>query len=143
VEKELNALRKALGPIPDEKRPLVYRVMGFDPPATIGAESFQSDLFYLAGGKNAFADVKKDYFQLDARELNKRNPDLIIICGTDETGSKQKLKDSPVYKNLSAVKNDSILVIPCDFICRPGPHVAETAARIARSLYREKFSANP
>jgi len=143
VEKEINSLRKALGSIPDEKRPSVYRVMTIDPPATIGAESFQSDLFYLAGGKNAFADVKKDYFQLDAKELISRNPDLIIICGTDETGSKQKLKYSPVYKDMVAVKNDSILVIPCDLICRPGPRVAETAARIARSLHREKFPAKP
>jgi iron complex transport system substrate-binding protein len=143
VEKEVNSLREALGTIPDEKRPLVFRVMGIDPPATIGAESFQSDVFYLAGGKNAFDDVKKDYFQLDAQELIKRNPDLIVMCGTDETGSKQKLKDSPVYKNLAAVKNDSVLVIPCDLTCRPGPRVAETAARIARSLYREKFSVKP
>ncbi len=143
VEKEVNSLRKSLGSIPDEKRPSVFRVMGIDPPATIGAESFQSDVFYLAGGKNAFADVKKDYFQLDAQELIKRNPDLIVMCGTDEAGSKQKLKDSPVYKNLAAVKNDSVLVIPCDLICRPGLRVAETAARIARSLHREKFSDKP
>ncbi len=143
VEKEVNSLRKSLGSIPDEKRPSVFRVMGIDPPATIGAESFQSDVFYLAGGKNAFADVKKDYFQLEAQELIKRNPDLIVMCGTDEAGSKQKLKDSPVYKNLAAVKNDSVLVIPCDLICRPGLRVAETAARIARSLHREKFPVKP
>jgi len=143
VEKELNALRKTLGSIPDDKRPSVYRVMGFDPPATIGAESFQTDLFYLAGGKNAFADAKKDYFEVDAKELISRKPDLVVICSTDESGSKQKLKDSPLYKNLAAVKNGSILVLSCDLICRPGPRVAETAARIARALHPEKFPVKP
>ncbi len=143
VAKELNALHETLGTIPDEKRPTILRVMGIDPPATIGSESFQSDIFYLAGGRNAFIDVKKDYFQLDAQELIKRNPDLIVICGPDEAASKQQLKDSPVFKKLTAVKNDSVLVIPCDLTCRPGPRVAETASRIARFLYREKFTAKP
>jgi iron complex transport system substrate-binding protein len=143
MEKEIHALREALGTIPDDKRPTVFRVMGIDPPATIGAESFQSDVFYLAGGKNAFADVKKDYFQVDARELIKRNPDLIVMCGADEAGSKQRLKNSPDFKDLAAVKNDAVLIIPCDLTCRPGPRVAETAARIARTLHREKFSDKP
>jgi iron complex transport system substrate-binding protein len=140
MEKDIRALREALGTIPDDKRPTVFRVMGLDPPATIGAESFQSDVFYLAGGKNAFADVKKDYFQVDARELAKRNPDLIVMCGADEAESKQRLKDSLDFKDLAAVKNDAIVIISCDLTCRPGPRVAETAARIARILHREKFS---
>jgi len=139
VEKELNALRAALDTIPDQKRPTVFRVMGIDPPATIGAESFQSDVFYLAGGKNAFADVKKDYFQVDPRELLRRNPDLVVICGDDEAELRRKLKENPVFKDLTAVKNDAILVIPCDLICRPGPRVAETAGKIARALHRDAF----
>ena len=140
VEKEIQALRTALGTIPDQKRPTVFRVMGFDPPATIGAESFQSEVFYLAGGKNAFVEVKKDYFTVDPQELLNRNPDFVIMCGANETESKQSLKDSPLFKNLTAVKNDSVLIIPCDLICRPGPRVAETAGRIARALHPEKFS---
>ena len=108
--------------------------MEIDPPSTIGAESFQSDLFYLAGGKNEFADVKKDYFRLDGKELVSRNPDLIIICGTDETEIKQKLKDSPVYKNLAAVKNDSTLGHPLR------PYLQARAARCGNS---REDSANP
>jgi iron complex transport system substrate-binding protein len=141
VEKEINALRTALGTIPDQKRPTVFRVMGIDPPATIGAGSFQSDVFYLAGGKNAFADVKKDYFRLDPQELLRRDPDLVVVCGDNEVEARRNLRDNPVFKNLTAVKNGSILVIPCDLICRPGPRVAETAGKIARSLHPERFSA--
>lgn len=140
LEKDIRVLRGTLGTIPDEKRPTVFRVMTVDPPATIGAESFQSDLFYLAGGRNAFADVRKDYFQVDARELRERNPDFIVMCGDDEAEAKQSLQDSPDFKDLAAVKNDAVLIIPCDLTCRPGPRIVETAARIARVLHREKFS---
>jgi ABC-type Fe3+-hydroxamate transport system substrate-binding protein len=143
AEFDIDAIRKTVGSVPDEKRPTVFRVMGIDPPATIGMANFQSDIFYLAGGRNAFADVEKDYFKVDAQELLKRNPDLIVVCGDNEDESKKKLNDSPAFKNLTAVKKDSVLVIPCDLICRPGPRVAETAQSIARALYREKFTDKP
>jgi iron complex transport system substrate-binding protein len=143
VEREIDAIRKTVGSVPDEKRPTVFRVMSIDPPGTIGMENFQTDIFNLAGGKNAFADVKKDYFEVDAQTLLKRNPDLVVVCGDNEGESKKQLKDSPAFKNLTAVKKDSVLVIPCDLICRPGPRVAETAKGIARALYREKFTDKP
>lgn len=143
AERKANALRSALGTIPDEKRPSIFRVMGINPPATIGADSFQSDVFYLAGGKNAFADVKKDYFEVDAKELIKRNPDVIVTCGDDEKVASQNLLESPVYSKLTAVKNGSILVIPCELTCRPGPRVMETAERIARYLYHDKLVGKP
>ncbi len=143
AERKANALRSALGAIPDEKRPSIFRVMGINPPATIGADSFQSDVFYLAGGKNAFADVKKDYFEVDAKELLKRDPDVIITCGDNEQMARQNLLESPVYSKLTAVKKGTILVIPCELTCRPGPRVVETAERIARYLYRDKFVGKP
>jgi iron complex transport system substrate-binding protein len=140
AEEKINALRSALGTIPQDKRVSVFRVMGVNPPATIGAESFQTDVFFLAGGKNAFGDVKKDFFEVDPRELIRRDPDVIVICGDDDKVAKQKLMESPVYSNLTAVKKGSILVIPCDLTCRPGPRVVELVDRISRGLYPDKFS---
>ncbi len=137
VEKEINVLRSALGDIPEEKRPSVFRVMSFNRPATIGAESFQSDLFSLAGGRNAFPYPGKDYFELEDQELVKRDPDVVLVCGDDEQGLKQKLKEHPVYRNLTAVKKDSVLVMPCDLTCKPGPRIAEAARKMARYLHPE------
>ncbi|HEX9021849.1 MAG TPA: ABC transporter substrate-binding protein, partial [Nitrospirota bacterium] len=143
LEKKIAGLRRSLGALPEEKRPSLYRVMSLDPPATIGGDSFQTDLFSLAGGKNVFADVKKDFFKVDAAELIKRNPDVIVVCGDDEAGARKKLRESPVYDKLAAVKNGSVLVIPCDLTCRPGPRVVETAERIARRLHRDTLSGKP
>ena len=143
AERKADALRSASGAIPDEKRPSIFRVMGINPPATIGADSFQSDVFYLSGGKNAFADVKKDYFEVDVKELIKRDPNVVIICGDDERAARQSLLESPVYSKLTAVKNDSILVIPCELMCRPGPRVIETAEKISHYLHRNKSAGKP
>lgn len=137
VEKDLESLRKALGNIPDEKRPTVFRVMSFNTRATVGRDSFQTDLFYVAGGRNTFPAPGKDYFELDAEQLAKGDPTVVLVCGNDEQGLKQQMKDNPLYKDLPAVMKGSVLVLPCEFTCRPGPRIAETARKIARYLYPE------
>lgn len=137
MEKEVSALRKEFAGHPAAARPSVLRVMSLNQPATIGAASFQTDLFWLAGGRNAFPAAGEDYIELDARELIKGDPTVVLVCGTDEAGLKQKLKDSPLYGNLAAVKKDSVLVLPCELTCRPGPRIAETARRLADFLHRD------
>jgi iron complex transport system substrate-binding protein len=135
VEKELAALRSVIGNIREEDRPSVFRVMSFNTRATIGADSFQTELFSLAGGRNAFPAPGKDYIELDALELSKGDPGAVLVCGEDEKGLKQKMTDSPLYKDIAAVKNGSVLVMPCELTCRPGPRIAEAARRLARLLH--------
>ena len=135
VEKELAALRSSLGSIPDAQRPSVFRVMSFNSRATIGADSFQSDLFFLAGGRNAFAASGKDYLELKSEELVRGDPDVVLLCGDDEKGLKQQMTNSSLYKDLRAVKSGSVLVMPCELTCRPGPRIAEAARRLARFLH--------
>lgn len=137
VENEVIALRNEFSDLSGDKRPAVLRVMSLNQPATIGAASFQTDLFWLAGGRNAFPAAGEDYIELDARELIKGDPTVVLVCGTDETGLKQKLKNSPLYGNLAAVQNDAVLVLPCELTCRPGPRIAETARRLADYLHRD------
>ncbi|MHB8844041.1 MAG: cobalamin-binding protein [Nitrospirota bacterium] len=134
VEKEVLALRKEYGALPEAGRPTVLRVMSLNQPATIGAASFQTDLFWLAGGRNAFPAAGQDYFELDAEDLINGDPTVVLVCGIDEKGVKQKLKNSPLYGKLEAVKKDAVLVLPCELTCRPGPRIAVTARRLADYL---------
>lgn len=143
MERRLSELKERLKDISEEKRPTLFRVMGFDPLATVGGESFQTDVFYLAGGRNLFSDIKKDYFEVQRDALLRRNPDVLVVCGEEEEGLKKRLRGHPVFGNLSAVKKDRIFVIPCDLICRPGPRIIEAIERIAGYLYPERFSDYP
>jgi iron complex transport system substrate-binding protein len=135
VVKGINDLQRTLGALPEEKRPTVFRVMGFSRAATIGADSFQNDLFQVAGGRNAFPVAGKDYFEMDARELKERDPAVLLVCGDDEKELKRKLRESPVYRDLSAVRNDRVLVMPCELTCRPGPRIGDAALRLAQYLH--------
>lgn len=143
MESRLIHLKEKLKDIPEEKRPTIFRVMGFDPLATIGGESFQTDVFYYGGGRNIFSDIKKDYLKIEKDELFRRNPDVIVIGGEDEEGLKKRLWEHPVFKDLPAIKRNRIFVISCDLICRPGPRIIDGIEKLACYLYPERFSTYP
>lgn len=143
VEEKIKSIQRKIGNIPERRRPSIFRVMGFNPPGTIGGNSFQTDVFNLAGGRNVFADVRKDFFQIDIETLIKKDPDVIIICGENTEELKQQLKNQKGWNILKAVKKDKILIISCDLICRPGPRLAETIEKIAGYLYPQMFSIYP
>jgi len=139
MKERLRSLEEKLKDILERKRPTLFRVMGLDPLGTVGGDSFQTDVFRLAGGKNVFSDIKRDYFEVDEKVLFKRNPEVIIVCGEDEERLKERVREHPVLKNLSSVKRNGIFVISCDLICRPGPRVVEAIERISGYLYPERF----
>lgn len=140
VKERIQRVQEKISDIPEDRRPTIFRVMGLDPPGTIGGDSFQTDVYRLAGGKNVFGDINKDFFQIDIETLIKRDPDVIIIAGNNPEKLRKKIKDQEGWEKLTAVKNGKVFVISCDLICRPGPRIAETIEKIAAYLYPERFS---
>jgi iron complex transport system substrate-binding protein len=139
AEKRIKYVEERLGDIPKERRLTIFRTMGLDPLGTIGGDSFQTDIYRLAGGKNVFGDIKKDFFQIDIETLIKRDPDVVIICGEDPEEMRKKIKNQKGWDSLTAVKKNKIFVISCNLICRPGPHIAETIEKIASYLHPDRF----
>ena len=70
VEQRIKAVEAKVTDIPEQERVTVFRVMGLDPIGTIGGQSFQTDDYRLAGGRNIFADTDENYFQLDLETLS-------------------------------------------------------------------------
>ena len=139
VEARIENVEAKIKDIPEEKRPTVFRVMGLDPPGTIGGASFQTDVYRLAGGRNIFADTDKDYFELDLETLIKLEPDIIVVCGENEEEAKRKIKEQEGWGELTAVKTDRIVVISCDLICRPSPRIAQTIENLAKEFHPRLF----
>ncbi len=143
MEVRLRNIRERLKDIPEEKRPTIFRVMGLNPLSTVGRDSFQTDLFYVAGGRNIFSDIKRDYFEIEETMIFERNPDIVLICGEDEKVLKKRLKEHVAFKNLPSVKDDRILVISCDLLCRPGPRIVDAVEKVSSYLHPERFSNFP
>ena len=139
VEQRIKAVEAKVRDIPEQERVTVFRVMGLDPLGTIGGQSFQTDDYRLAGGRNIFADTDKDYFQLNLETLIELDPDIIVICGEDEEEAKARVRNQEGWEDLTAVKADRIVVISCDLICRPSPRIGETIELLAEKFYPERF----
>lgn len=138
VRRRLELIGRSLGRLEDAQRPRIFRVMGLDPPGTVGGRSFQSSIFRAAGGRNVFEDVPRGFFYVDLKEVLRRSPDVVLLCDNDPLEAKQELQRRPGWAELQAVKQHRVLVLPCDLICRPGPRVAEAVAQIAAFLYPSK-----
>jgi len=143
VGERIRDVEERIEDIPKQRRPTIFRVMGLDPPGTVGGDSFQSDIYRIAGGKNIFNDIDKDYFQIDPKMVIERDPDVIIVCGKNPERLKKKVKNQKGWEDLTAVKKNEIFVISCDLICSPSPRIAETIEKIAGYLYPERFLSYP
>jgi ABC-type Fe3+-hydroxamate transport system substrate-binding protein len=142
VEKQIKGVQERLKGLRERERPGIFRVMGLDPLSTIGGLNFQSEIYRAAGGRNIFEDVEEDFFIVDVEEFRRRNPDVIVVCGDDPKKLRQYLKDQKDWKDIEAIKEDRILVLSCDLICRPGPRVGQTIEKVASLLHPEKFSSS-
>lgn len=138
IRRRLELIERHLEGLKDVQRLDIFRVMGLDPPGTVGGRSFQSSIFRAAGGRNAFEDVPEDFFYVDPKEVLRRSPDVVLLCGDDPLRVKAELERRPGWAELQAVRQGRVLVLPCDLICRPGPRVAEAVARIASFLHPSK-----
>jgi len=139
VEKRIETVEAKTKNIPEQERPTVFRVMGCDPFGTVGGDSFQTDVFRIAGAKNTFSDTKEDYFQLDLDTLLKLDPDIIVACSYREEETRRRIKDQKGWQDLTAIKMGRMIVFPGDLICRPGPRIAQTIEQLAKEFHPELF----
>uniref|UniRef100_A0A7C4TBE6 Fe/B12 periplasmic-binding domain-containing protein n=1 Tax=candidate division WOR-3 bacterium TaxID=2052148 RepID=A0A7C4TBE6_UNCW3 len=96
----------------------VYIELSPKPLITIGANSFLNELIEMAGGKNIFSDLNKDYPVVAQEEVIKRNPEIIIILHPGE------IKGRLGWERISAVKNCRIYKnLNQDWLLRPGPRL--------------------
>ncbi|MEW9094872.1 MAG: ABC transporter substrate-binding protein [Clostridiaceae bacterium] len=106
---------------------------------TCGNVPLEDKLITLAGGKNVFGDIDKSYTTVSFEELIARNPDVLVVnyfAGSNL--SVDKIKENPMLKNLDAVKNDRIVLVPLTEVMG-GVRNADGVERLAKGFYPEIF----
>ena len=111
----------------EEKKPKVYLEMWHNY-KTYGGNSFVQQVIDIAGGRNIFADVEKERFEVEAEEVVWRNPDIIIKWATKGTGGieniaydsddpsdfqalRESIMNRPELARVSAVENERIYIM--------------------------------
>jgi len=103
---------------------------------TIRDPSLFADLIRRAKGENVATET--DAGPLSAEELAGRDPDVYLV--TSDSGlTLEDLRRSPQTRDLTAVKDGRVVVLPLDLVTRAGPRVAEALQTIAVALHPDAF----
>lgn len=129
-------MKQLLEKVNKNHMPRVFFEIGTNPLWCVIPNTFMNDFITMAGGKNIAGDLKMGSISRESVIL--RDPEIIIIATMGNVGA-DEANIWKTYSNLSAVKNDKILVVDSDRSCSPTPlHFVETLEEIINFMYTEK-----
>ena len=112
-----------------------------DNPWTAGPGSFIDSLITMAGGENIAAQAQGAWVPFSLEVVVASDPEIIILPakhGTVST-STEVLKGHPVWREITAVKQDRIRTIDGDLVDRTGPRIVQGLEEIAEIIHPELF----
>jgi iron complex transport system substrate-binding protein len=125
----IHYMKMNIGPSEHKRKKGVYIELSPRPLVTIGAHSFLNEMLEMAGGKNIFSDLNKDYPVISQEEVIKRNPEIIILLHPGN------ITDRLAWKKIAAIKKDKVYTnLNQDHILRPGPRLVEGFKELQRII---------
>jgi len=108
-----------------------------------GNVGFLADMLAIAGGSNAFADVRRQSLQVTAEVVLARAPEVILELRSEPGWSPDRLTlEQNVWRALTsvpAVRSRRIYVLTEEMMSIPGPRVAEATLVMAKALHPDLF----
>ena len=140
MERDLDAIRLRVAPLPKVRTLLVF---GREPGSlrgiyASGGVGFLHDLLVLAGGTDAFDDVKKQSVVISSEQVIARAPQAIIELYNQDTTDARIATERALWKQLPsvpAVRNSRIYLLRGDFLTSPGPRIVLAARAMADALH--------
>ena len=126
------------------EKPTIAHIMDINPYFVSGSNTFQDELFQLAGAVNAFA-YADGWDAVTLEKLLVADPQIIVTdpgydMGTGgDDGMRQAFYQDARLKTLTAVKNDDVYVIDADIFDRGGPRVVEALQSLVKITHPELF----
>jgi iron complex transport system substrate-binding protein len=125
----IHYMKMNIEPSEHKRKKSVYIELSPRPLVTIGAHSFLNEMLEMAGGKNIFSDLNKDYPVVSQEEVIKRNPEIIILLHPGN------ITDRLAWKKIAAIKKDKVYTnLNQDHILRPGPRLVEGFKELQRII---------
>lgn len=122
--------------IADAEKVTAFIEIGQDPLFTAGTGTLINELLEAAGGENVVSDA--GYVPYSVEQLVEADP--AVYMATKGTMSDPDALDSRAgYAELSAIKNDRVIILDDNLVTRPGPRVVEGLRQIAEGLHPSIF----
>ncbi|HID93504.1 MAG TPA: cobalamin-binding protein [bacterium (Candidatus Stahlbacteria)] len=130
MKDEIEKLQKGL----PKKLRRVYVEISEKPLVSCGRNSFINEMISLAGGKNIMDDIDQPYPIVNAEEIIRRNPEVIIIAHEGGIDPRKRLG----WQSIAAVKNEQIYKdIDPNILMRPGPRIVDGIKALIKCIYPE------
>ena len=143
LQARLDAVRDRLKGRPQPRALLVF---GRQPGAlrgiyASGGVGFLHEMLNIAGGRNVFADVRREAVQPSLETLLARAPDVILEVRAMRLpgNSAGERDDWSGLSSIPAVRNRSIHLMTGDYLVVPGPRLAMATEAFAHVLHPEVF----
>lgn len=130
LENDIARLRSTRPQGPEVK---VLLLVWDNPPITIGAQSFLSEIVTLAGGRNVFDDIDKASATVSIEAIVERDPDVVLVVS--DSGVPMWMV-RPEWQTVRAVRDNRFVVAPGTEFGRP-TFRAPQAIRWLRSRFME------
>jgi ABC-type Fe3+-hydroxamate transport system substrate-binding protein len=112
-------------------RPISVFILAWDqPPMTLGAGSFLSEIIERAGGRNAFESERRPSFVVAIEAVVARDPDVVLVAAEADP----RIGDRPEWQAVPAVRERRFVRVSGSMFSRPGPRMPEAVATMARAL---------
>jgi iron complex transport system substrate-binding protein len=97
----------------------VFWQLGENPLVTASDATFSGELLSRAGCVNIFGDAPMHYPRVNAEEVIKRNPDVIVVVSQMGSGSTGSVWGQ--FRTISAVSKKRVYDLSADMVCQPTP----------------------
>jgi iron complex transport system substrate-binding protein len=108
-------------------------------PFTPGPGSFIDEIITRAGGENVAHNASSPYPQLNAEEIIKTNPQIIILSDAAYGVAPDSVGKRPGWDVIEAVQKNQVYPIDDNLVSRPGPRVVEGLEAAAKLIHPELF----
>ena len=142
LERRIERIRRAVAPLPSERRPRVFYQVWDRPLMTATRNTLIGRLIELAGGVNIFADLSGRFVQVSPEAVLERNPQAIVA--PDHHAARvdlRRLTQLPGFSHLEAVQRGHILILDGNLVSRAGPRIADALELLAHALHPDLFPA--
>lgn len=120
--------------------PSVYVEISSVPLMSVGGCTYLNDLIRLAGGRNVFEDINREYFAVSPEDIASRNPDVIIVL--HPSVRPEEVSRRLGWAGITAVKEGRVHGgLDEDLLLRPGPRLVEGARLLHGLLHPEQEGA--
>lgn len=116
---------------PDPAAPSLFILAWDQPPMTLGAGSFLSEIVELAGARNLFADIRGSSATISIEAVVARDPDFVLLTALDSVPA---FAGRPEWGAVAAVRERRFVRVHGSEFNRPGPRTPAAIAALRRAL---------